>query len=140
MSEESKPDLLRQGWLGLALWMSFGLLLEGLLGFKNYSYLGHSVRREMFTLAHTHGTLLSLVLIAAAVCLKNGLINPAKHATLALRIGAVAMPLGFLLAGLFPFASDPGLAIFLVPLAALSVIYGAVSCALSAGNEKPPKV
>src|SRR5258705_13224014 len=60
--------LICQGWISLAAWIVFGLLIEGLIGFRSPALLDDSVRREMFRLAHAHGTLLNLVLIAAAVC------------------------------------------------------------------------
>src|SRR5215210_7744309 len=53
--------MLRQGWIGVACWMAVGLLLEGLLGYKAPGYLHDTQRRELFRLAHTHGTLLSMV-------------------------------------------------------------------------------
>jgi len=55
-----------QGWVGIAFWMTFGLLLEGLLGYKIPAYLNDGQRRELFQLAHAHGTLLSVILLIAA--------------------------------------------------------------------------
>ena len=37
------------------------------------------VRREMFRLAHAHGTLLNLVLLAAAICARLDLIRLGPH-------------------------------------------------------------
>jgi hypothetical protein len=124
-------SLLLQGWLGLALWMTFGLLLEGLLGYKIPAYLSDSQRRELFQLAHTHGTLLSLILIAAALCSKSFAIEIHRAARMALRLGTIFMPLGFLLAGISHPEGDPGIAIWLVPPAALLVIFGAIVIALA---------
>ena len=64
-----------QGWISLAAWIVFGLLIEGLIGFRSPALLDDSVRREMFRLAHAHGTLLNLVLIAAAICARLDLIE-----------------------------------------------------------------
>src|SRR5690349_17838069 len=89
--------LLRQGWASVAVWMSVGLLLEGLLGYKIPAYLNDPQRRELFRLAHTHGTLLGILLIAAALVLARGANVPALAAT-ALRVGAVLMPVGFFVA------------------------------------------
>src|ERR1051325_6691731 len=61
-------SLIAQGWLAVAFWMSVGLLLEGLLGYKIPAYLSDPQRRELFRLAHAHGTLLGVVLIAAGLC------------------------------------------------------------------------
>src|SRR6185295_4702903 len=80
--------LLRQGWASIALWMSVGLLLEGLLGYKIPAYLNDPARRELFRLGHTHGTLLGILLVVAALVLERGAQVP-KAAHLALRIGAV---------------------------------------------------
>jgi hypothetical protein len=56
---------------------------------------------------------------------------PPKLAQTSLRIGAVMMPVGFLLAGVWHPEGDPGLAIWLVPPGALLVIFGVVATALS---------
>lgn len=136
-TEKSKEDqphnlfsMLRQGWISVAVWMAVGLLLEGLLGYKAPSYLNDQQRRELFRLAHTHGTLLGVVLIVAALTAQRfGL--PPRLAQLALRIGAVMMPVGFLLAGVWHPEGDPGLAIWLVPPGALLVIFGVVAISLS---------
>ena len=68
-----------QGWVSIALWMSVGLLLEGLLGYKIPAYLSDPQRRELFRLAHTHGTFLGLVLVAAALCAKAIWQQPAAN-------------------------------------------------------------
>src|ERR671938_229143 len=78
--------LLRQGWASVAVWMSVGLLLEGLLGYKIPAYLNDPQRRELFRLAHTHGTLLGVLLVAAALVVHRG-VAVARSSTLALRIG-----------------------------------------------------
>ena len=90
--ENVVSNLLFQGWAGVAIWMSFGLLHEGLLGFRAPAYLQDSVRRELFQLAHTHGTVLSLVLLFAAFTLKNNLVAANNLAILALRIGSIFSP------------------------------------------------
>jgi hypothetical protein len=123
--------ILFQGWLGIALWMIFGLLLEGLLGYKIPAYLSDAQRRDLFQLAHTHGTLLSVVLIIAALCARSFAIEIPRLAQLALRLGAVLMPVGFLLAGISHPEGDPGIAIWLVPPAALLIIFGAISIAFA---------
>jgi hypothetical protein len=123
--------MLFQGWLGLALWMSFGLLLEGLLGYKIPAYLNDVQRRELFQLAHAHGTLLSVVILVAALCLRSFAVELPRPAALALRSGSLLMPLGFLFAGISHPEGDPGVAIWLVPFAALLVIFGAISLAFA---------
>jgi len=130
--------MLRQGWFGVAAWMAVGLLLEGLLGYKAPAYLNDPQRRELFRLAHTHGTLLSGVLVLAALTSArfggaSGLARPARAC---LRIGAVMMPVGFLLAGVWHPEGDPGLAIWIVPPGALLVIFGTVAMALNVRFDK----
>src|SRR4029453_14876632 len=123
--------VLFQGWLSIAVWMSVGLLLEGLLGYKIPLYLQDETRRELFRLAPAHGTLLGLVLVAAFLTSRR-LTNPIPRlAGFALQLGAVIMPLGFLLAGVWHTETDPGLAIWLVPPGALLVIFAVVSLALA---------
>ena len=63
----------RLGWWLLLLFLSLGLILEGLHGFKVRWYLdvSNELRRLMLTLAHAHGTLLALVHIAFAFTLRS---------------------------------------------------------------------
>lgn len=119
-----------QGWVSIAIWMSAGLLLEGLLGYKIPSYLNDAQRRELFRLAHTHGTFLGLVLIAAGLCVRRGATLP-RAARLSLSVGSALMPLGFLLAGIWHPEGDPGPAIWIVPPSALLIIFGAIASALA---------
>jgi hypothetical protein len=64
---------LRIGWVALRVFLCLGGVLEMLHGFKVGLYLDvdHSARRHMWTLAHTHGTLLALVNIAFALSLER---------------------------------------------------------------------
>ncbi len=59
------------GWLGLLVFLTLGVVLEALHGFKAGFYLDahNSARRLMWTLCHAHGTLFSLVHIAFACSL-----------------------------------------------------------------------
>ena len=119
-----------QAWIGIAFWMSFGLLNEGLIGFRIPGYVADDVRRELFRLAHAHGTLLSLMLLGAVFSL-NRLTDAPVFGIWALRSGAVALPLGFLLGGVWHFKGEPGLGVWLVPPSALLVIFGAITMALA---------
>jgi hypothetical protein len=134
----SRPDwigrMMFQGWTSIAVWMAFGLLLEGFLGFKSPAYLDDQQRRELFRLAHTHGTLLGVVLIVAALCGRRGAAVPPRSARAALRAGSLVMPVGFLLAGVWHPEGDPGLAIWLVPPGALLVIFGAIVMAMASAK------
>ena len=131
--------MMTQGWVSIALWMSVGLLLEGLIGYKIPAYLNDLQRRELFRLAHTHGTLLGLILVAASLCIRRYIASPMRPAQTALSLGSVVMPLGFLLAGIWHPEGDPGIAIWLVPPGALMVIFGAIALALACFKDASAK-
>ena len=59
---------LRFGWWSMLVFLSLGILLEALHGFKVGFYLnvGSETRRLMWTLAHAHGVLLGLANVAFA--------------------------------------------------------------------------
>ena len=122
----SKPvessALVRQGWISLAVWLTLGILIEGLIGFRIPALLDDPLRREMFRLAHAHGTLLNLVLIAAAICARLEMIRLGPIDSLGLRASVILLPLGFLLGGLWHFKDDPGLGVGLVPVGALLLL------------------
>ena len=133
---QQTTGLIRQGWISLAAWIVFGLLIEGLTGFRSPVLLDDSTRREMFRLAHAHGTLLNLVLIAAAICAKLDLVRLGTIASLGLRSAVVLLPAGFLLAGIWHFKDDPGLGILLVPIGAVLLLVVAVGIAFSVESLK----
>ena len=123
MSDHSITRSLRTGWILLAISLPLGVTLEALHGFKIRSYLEGEVRREMWRLAHAHGTLLGiLLLVFAALAEKH--VAPAARPVIArlLCLGAVTMPLGFFLGGLLNAEGDPSLGILLVPLGALFLL------------------
>ena len=114
---------LRTGWILLALSLPAGVTLEALHGFKVQGYLRSEVRREMWRLAHAHGTLLGILLLVFA-SLAEAHVAPERRAAIArdLSLGAVLMPLGFFLGGLLNSEGDPSLGIVLVPLGALFLL------------------
>ena len=114
--------MISQGWMSLAAWVVFGLLIEGLIGFRSPALLDDPVRREMFRLAHAHGTLLNLILIAAAICGRLEMIRLSRVTSVTLGTAVVLLPVGFLLAGIWHFKDDPGVAIFLVPIGAVLLL------------------
>jgi len=124
--------LARQAWFGLALWMSLGLLLEGLIAFRSPTYLQDPIRREMFRLAHAHGTLFSILLIITQLWLSHAKQSVPATATLLLRVGTLLMPVGFLLGGIWHSATDPGIGVFLAPIGGVLVIFAVVAIGLSA--------
>lgn len=127
----SVAALIRQGWISLAIWLAFGILIEGLIGFRIPALLDDPVRRDMFRLAHAHGTLLNLVLIAAAICAHLDLIRLRPTSSLGLRCAVILLPMGFFLGGMWHFQDDPGLGISLVPIGALLLLASALDLALS---------
>ena len=133
---QQTTGLIRQGWISLAAWIVFGLLIEGLIGFRSPVLLDDSTRREMFRLAHAHGTLLNLVLIAAAICAKLDLVRLGPIASLGFRSAVVLLPAGFLLAGIWHFKDDPGLGILLVPIGAVLLLAVALGIAFSVESLK----
>lgn len=117
------------GWLGLLCFLSLGIVLEALHAFKAGLYLDldQKVRREMWRLAHAHGTLLSLVNVGFAVGLERfGRWTAARLrlASFFLLDAAVLLPLGFFLGGLGHGESDPSAGILLVPLGAVLLLTG----------------
>lgn len=112
--------------------MAFGLLIEGLIGYRIPALMDDAVRREMFRLAHAHGTLLNLVLLAAVIGARLEMVKLEGATAKALALGVLLMPLGFLLGGVWHYKGDPGLGIFLVPAGAILLIWSSVRLALSA--------
>ena len=114
---------LRFGWWSLLFFLTLGIALEVMHGFKVEFYLNvaNETRRLLFTLAHAHGVLLGLVHIAYAATLKLVGDEDSKWQRTASRclVGAsLLLPGGFLLGGLVVYGGDPGKGILLVPLGA----------------------
>jgi hypothetical protein len=127
----SHAALIRQAWISLSLWISFGILLEGFSAFRAPAVLDDAVRRDMFRLAHAHGTLLNLVLLVAAICARLDLIRLRTMTSLGLRVAVVLLPAGFLFAGLWHFKDEPGPGILLVPAGAVLLLATAVYISLT---------
>ena len=88
-----------------------------------------------FRLAHAHGTLLNLVLVAAAICARLDLIVLERMTSLGLRAAVVLLPVGFLLAGIWHFKDDPGIAIVLVPIGAVLLLTTAFQMGFSCARR-----
>lgn len=137
---------LRFGWWALLGYLTLGIVLEVLHGFKIGWYLNVSseTRRLLFTLAHAHGTLLALVNMAfsfavAQLCGWSG--TRRKVASSSLKAATVLLPGGFFLGGLVIYHGDPGLGILLVPLGALFLLLAVLLSALAmkpANFRAPP--
>ena len=129
------PVLIRQGWISLALWIAFGILVEGFNAFRSPAYLDDAVRREMFRLAHAHGTLLNLVLIGAAICARLDLIRLGPMTSRGLSVAVVLLPAGFLVGGLWHFKDEPGLGIVLVPVGAVLLLATVIYISLTLSRK-----
>jgi hypothetical protein len=141
MSENRTPQpwirtAVFQALIGVAVWMTFGLLLEGLIGYKSPAYLQDPVRRELFRLAHAHGTLLSLLLLGVTLVCDRFELKPSSIVSIGLRGGVLLMPIGFLIGGLWHYESDPGIGIWLVPVAGVMLVFGLVSLSVAFVGRK----
>jgi len=121
---------LKLGFFGLLVFLTLGLALEALHGFKLGLYLDveNEPRRLAWRLAHAHGTLLSLLHVVFGLTLASRYAPPAATAERASRLlnaATLLLPGGFLLGGLFVHGGDPGIGVLLVPLGALA-LFGAV--------------
>jgi hypothetical protein len=143
-STDLRPRIARRhqriGWWGLLLFLTLGLALETLHGFKVGAYLDpeHRNRRLMWTLAHAHGTLISLVNIAfAATLVQFGRWTPArlKLASFFLIDALLLLPTGFFLGGVWHTESDPWLGVLLVPLGAVLFLIAIALIAIAATHS-----
>lgn len=119
------------GWGALFVFASLGLGLEAMHAFKIGWYLdvAHATRRQMWTLAHTHGTLFALANIAFAFTVRTfpalaprlrGLASPCLVAA------TLLMPAAFLLGGIWIYGGDPGLGALLAPAGGALLALGAL--------------
>jgi hypothetical protein len=119
------------GWCGLFVFLLLGVVLEAFHALKLPLYLDveNETRRFLWRLAHAHGTLLSLLQIAAAWTLDwLGVARIARSTRLAshsLLAASALLPMGFFTAGLTATAGDPGIGIVLVPAGAVFLGAGA---------------
>jgi hypothetical protein len=118
------------GWAGLLVFITLGIVLEGLHAFKVPFYLDveNETRRFFFRLAHAHGALLSLVQLGVAGTL-SWLRSQRAHANEPLvstcfLTALVLLPGGFFFAGWSAVAGDPGWGILLVPGGAVFLLVG----------------
>ena len=127
---------LRFGWVSLLIFLTLGLMLEALHGFKVQAYLNvmNETRRLMWTLAHAHGTLLGLAHLgfAFSVTFTPAWASRTRNvASCSLVAASALMPGGFFLGGVWVYAGDPGLGILLVPLGGVLLFAAVLLTALS---------
>jgi hypothetical protein len=131
---------LRFGWWSLLVFATLGFALETLHGFKVDWYLSVSneTRRLMWTLAHAHGTLLSIVHILLAVSLHA--IPELRERNLrlvstSLIAASILLPGGFFLGGLVFYGGDPGpVATVLIPVGAMCLLIATFLIARSSAD------
>ena len=128
------------GWWQLLVFLSLGIALEVMHGFKVGWYLDadHETRRLMLTLAHTHGTLLGLINLAFSWSVTRLVAWPAPQQKLAswcLLAASVLMPLGFFFGGLFPYPGDPDLGILLLPAGAFLLLVSVLLTAIASTKK-----
>ena len=119
-AERMRARHLRVGWWSLLAFLCLGLVLETLHGFKVPSYLdvSNDTRRLLWTLAHAHGALISVVHVVFGLSLPVmvGWASGARSlASRCLTAALLLIPLGFFLGGAFIHDGDPGLGVLLVP-------------------------
>ena len=132
------------GWSALLVFLSLGAFLEFLHGFKVSFYLDpdNRLRRQMWTLAHAHGTLLALIQIAFAVGVTqfgHWTASRLKLVSFFLLDAALLIPLGFFLGGVSVSESDPWVGILLVPIGALLLFIAVAAIIVSARQEAGKK-
>ena len=128
------PSLVRRhvqiGWVAILGFLSLGIVLEALHGFKVDAYLNvaNETRRLMWTLAHAHGVLIGVLHLGFAFTLREvgaPSVGWPRNVSLCLTGATVLLPLGFLLGGAVTYGGDPGRGILLVPVGA-ALLFAAV--------------
>jgi len=129
----------RFGWWSLLVFAIGGLVLESLHGFKVAAYLdvSNDTRRLMWTLAHAHGTLLSVLHVIFGLSVRVFPEMGARNRPLvsrALTGASVLLPGGFLVGGIGFYGGDPGVGILVVPIGAAALIIAVFLLARMAGS------
>ena len=132
---------MRWGWTCLLVFLCFGICLEILHGLKIQWYLSveHTARRHLWTLAHAHGTLLSVVNIVFGLSVPYLWSNaePSRWVSRCFKSAGSLLPLGFFLGGVRFYSGDPGLGIALVPIGGAALLYATIQTVHSVWKRQP---
>lgn len=133
MSDAAARKALICGWILLAVFLPLGMTLEALHALKFPAYLRSDLRRELWTLAHAHGTLLGILCLAFASVGERAIADLRARASVSfwLRVGAVLLPCGFFLGGILNHEGDPSWGILLVPVGAACLLVALVRAAFA---------
>ena len=125
-TDELTRTCLVHGWVVVLISVCLGLGLEALHLFKSPFYLEVSLRRDLWTLAHAHGTLLGLIVVVMGYSARSLISNAEARKTplKLLRAASVLIPAGFFLGGIGASEGDPSLFILLVPFGAVLLLFG----------------
>lgn len=132
----------RFGLWALLVYLSLGLGLEALHGFKVGWYLDFETRRLLWTLGHAHGVLLAILVIGFGMMLSVWPEEGASWRRLAsacLMAATVLLPAGFLLGGAFVHGGDPGLGVLLSPVGGALLFAGVGMTAVKLRPPGPPE-
>ena len=133
-SDRSTRRTVVTGFFLLAVFIPMGLTLEALHALKVQVYLGSSMRREMWTLAHAHGGILGILCLVYGSIAERWLVDVSRRESIAtsVRWGAILMPCGFFLGGIGNHRGDPSLGIALVPIGGLILLFALIRAGLNA--------
>jgi len=133
-SDRSTRRTVVTGFFLLAVFIPMGLTLEALHALKVQVYLGSSMRREMWTLAHAHGGILGILCLVYGSIAERWLVDVSRRESIAtsVRWGAILMPCGFFLGGIGNHGGDPSLGIALVPIGGLILLFALIRAGLNA--------
>jgi hypothetical protein len=115
----------RFGWTLLLVSLVFGAVMETLEGFRWAPLVRDAWMQRLWSLAHFHGAAFGLLNLIYVPWADTKALSESRRtsASRMLRVGSVAMPLGFLLGGIGHPEGDPSIGIFLSPVGGLFVIY-----------------
>lgn len=123
--------LIRFGLWSLVAYLTLGVVLDALHGFKVAWYLEFETRRLLWTLAHAHGVLVSLLTIGFGFMIQRVDPEPWQRRTAGSLLAAlVLLPGGFLLGGIYVYGGDPGPGVVLAPIGGVLLLAAVLSTAI----------